>query len=107
VRRNKAVNTVLHPHRLADLDLLLTDALGLYGAHLSAGRVNPETIRAEWFMPRRPTDLVRVLQSALATGQIAPSLRSLLPPQPGYAALRQGLARYRELAARGGKSAEG
>src|SRR3954467_11719637 len=38
---------------LADLDLLLSDAFLLYGAHLLGGRVDPETLHPRWEANRR------------------------------------------------------
>lgn len=87
-----------------DLDLLMTDAYLVYGSHLLAGRVNPETIDPEWHARRREADLAGVLEEALREERIEESLEALLPPQPGYARLRQALERYRELAVEGGWS---
>ncbi len=87
---------------LVDLDLLLTDAFLIYGSHLLAGRVNPETIDPEWFANRREADLAAILHTALDSEQIEQTLKSLLPPQPGYARLQQALVHYRHLAENGG-----
>ena len=87
---------------LADLDLLLSDAFLVYGAHLLVGRVNPETIDPEWRANRRGADMAAVLTEALSSGRIREHLERLQPPQPGYARLRDALARYRAIAARGG-----
>jgi murein L,D-transpeptidase YcbB/YkuD len=92
----------VNPDRLVELDLLLTDAYLLYGYHLLAGKVNPETIDPEWFIARRKADLVPILQDALDSNQVESSLRSLLPSHTGYNALRRNLARYRFIAAKGG-----
>ncbi|MGB7055112.1 MAG: peptidoglycan-binding protein, partial [bacterium] len=102
VRTNQAQRKPYDPVRLADLDLLLTDAFLVYGAHLLAGRVNPETIDAQWKAYQREADLGQILQIALASNNIEQSLRDLLPLQPGYARLREKLAIYRTIAARGG-----
>jgi len=90
------------PDRWAELDLLLTDAFLVYGAHLFAGRVNPETLRPEWVSNRRTADIAVVLEAALASGNIAGSLEALDPPEVGYRRLREALARYRAVAAAGG-----
>jgi murein L,D-transpeptidase YcbB/YkuD len=101
VRKNQANKIPLNPRRLVDLDILFTDAFLVYGSHLLVGRINPETIDAEWLANRRQADLASVLQTALESGQIEETLNSLLPPQPGYARLKQALARYRDMAAKG------
>lgn len=88
----------------AELDLLLTDAFLVYASHLLSGRINPETIDPEWRANRRGSDLVPVLERALAggPGTIRATLDSLLPPQDGYYRLRSALERYRALAASDG-----
>jgi len=92
----------LSPEKLADLDLLLTDAFLIYSSHLLSGRVNPETIQAEWYAKSRKANLDRILQIALDAKQIESVLQSLLPPHPGYARLRQALVDHRRIAQKGG-----
>jgi L,D-transpeptidase YcbB len=89
-------------HRLAELDLLLTDAFLVYASHLAQGRVDPTTIHPEWTATRRGVDLVAELDMALATGAVGKVLDGLLPTHPGYARLRSTLADYRRVAGRGG-----
>ncbi|HEX9704103.1 MAG TPA: L,D-transpeptidase family protein [Gemmatimonadales bacterium] len=102
VRADAKRGPALAPDRRAELDLLLTDAFLVYGAHLLAGRVNPETLSPEWMSNRRSLDIAVVLEAALASGTIAGTLERLVPPQYGYRRLREALARYREVAAMGG-----
>ena len=102
VRADDKNGPTLAPDRWAELDLLLTDAFLVYGAHLLAGRVNPETLRPEWVSNRRVADIAAVLEAALASGSIAATLEALVPPQNGYRRLREALARYRTVVARGG-----
>lgn len=102
VRQNREERRPLNPGSLVDLDLLLTDAFLIYGSHLLAGRINPETIDPEWHANRREADLALALQSALESDRIEEGLKRFLPPQGGYARLRQALARYREISAKGG-----
>jgi L,D-transpeptidase YcbB len=90
------------PGRLAELDLLLTDAFLIYASHLSAGRVDPSTIHPEWSVRRQSLDLVAELDMALATGRVGERLEAMLPTHPGYARLRSALADYRRAAAQGG-----
>lgn len=92
----------LSPEKLADLDLLLTDAFLMYSSHLLSGRVNPETIQADWYAKGPNANLDRILQIALDAKQIENVLQSLLPREPGYARLRQALADYRRIAQKGG-----
>jgi len=87
---------------LADLDLLLTDAFLVYGAHLMSGRVNPETIDPEWHAARREADLTALLERSLSSGGPAKALRDLLPRHEGYGRLKRALTNYTDVAARGG-----
>jgi murein L,D-transpeptidase YcbB/YkuD len=90
------------PHLLADLDIALTDAFLVYGAHLAVGRVHPETIDTMWRAQLREIDMVAVLEDALSRGAVRSSLEALLPRHTGYRKLREALARYRDFVARGG-----
>jgi L,D-transpeptidase YcbB len=87
------------PDLLVDLDLLQTDAFLVYASHLTSGAVDPVTIDPEWLVerPDEERDIAGALDEAVRTGAVAPSLRSLAPPQPEYSRLKQSLARYREL----------
>jgi len=102
IRRDQEKKTPPKLESLIDLDLLLTDAFLLYGSHLLAGRIDPQTLKAVGGTDHKEVDLARVLQDALEANQLAAALQGLLPPHPAYARLRQALARYRDLAARGG-----
>lgn len=90
------------PDSLGQLDTLLTTVFFKYGSDVSRGRINPTTVDALWTAAPRTLDLVRLLDSGLASARLAAVLRTLPPPQPGYARLRGALARYRAIVARGG-----
>jgi murein L,D-transpeptidase YcbB/YkuD len=90
------------PRRLAELDLLLSDAFLLYGSHLLAGRVNPAGLDPRWEANRRVADLATVLEDALGSRKIARALQRLAPTDDGYQRLRDALARERAIAAEGG-----
>lgn len=87
---------------LVDLDLLLTDAFLLYASHLASGRVNPETMYAEWEAFSPDIDLAKVLQNALDSGRIKASLQAMIPNPAGYAKLREALAQYQQIRDKGG-----
>ena len=102
VRADARSGGVIVPDRLAELDLLLTDAFLAYGSHLLAGRVNPETLLLEWVANRRSADFASLLETALTSGDVAGALTRLAPPQLGFRRLREALVYHRELASRGG-----
>jgi L,D-transpeptidase YcbB len=102
VGESRASVRPFNPDSLVDLDLLLTDTFLIYASQLLSGRVNPETIDPEWHANRREVDLAERLETALAANQIQDTLKSFLPPQPGYTKLREELASYRDIAEKGG-----
>ena len=87
--------------RLADLDLLLTDAFITLGCHLSGGCVDPVTIKSQWFAKRSSVDVASVLEQALREKQIREAVMRLRPEQASYNKLRQALAIYRGLLVKG------
>jgi L,D-transpeptidase YcbB len=90
------------PAVFADLDLLLTDAFLIYASHLLHGRVDPETIRAEWYVKSQKADLGALLQTALDSNDVKKALENVTPHHEGYVGLRRVLAYYRGIAERGG-----
>ncbi len=90
------------PELWADLDLILTDAFLLFGSHLAAGRVNPETLHSDWKIKPDAVDLSAALDRAVSSGDIATALTRLGPAHQGYTDLREALARLRGLKAAGG-----
>jgi murein L,D-transpeptidase YcbB/YkuD len=101
IQQGAADGRTFLPEKLADLDLVLTDAFLVYAAHLLAGRVDPITIHAEWHVKGRKVNVVAILERALETGEIDKTLKGLFPSHPGYQRLRQALARYRTIAREG------
>ena len=89
------------PVRLADLDLLLTDAFITLGCHLSGGCVDPITIKSKWFAKRSSVDVASVLEQAIRKRQIREAVMRLRPEQASYDRLRQALAVYRSMLAKG------
>ena len=86
----------------ADLDLLLSDAFFLYASHLTAGRVNPQSVEPEWNVEGRGRNLIFLLNAALEHGHLAETLAGLPPARADYRLLRQALAAQRTIAAAGG-----
>lgn len=89
--------------RLVDLDVELTNTFLTLASHLAGGRLQPETLRVDWYTKPRNVDLDARLAAALAKeGDLRKTLQSFSPPHPDYDRLQQALARYKEIAARGG-----
>jgi L,D-transpeptidase YcbB len=92
------------PAALADLELLLTDALAAYGTHLAHGKVMPKEIMPEWNYTQLPTtaDSLAGLQKIVATDSLEVVLEKCKPSSTSYKLVRERLAFYRGLAAKGG-----
>lgn len=90
------------PDTLAELDLLATAAFFRFANDVAVGRVVPSVVDTVWAAASRSLDLVERLGVALDSGRVRASLLELAPSQPGAARLREALARYRDIAARGG-----
>jgi murein L,D-transpeptidase YcbB/YkuD len=93
-------NLIPDPAMVADLDVLLTDTFLLLSCHLSNGCINPIMLKAEWFAHNEKMDVTAVLEKSLEENRIKEALSDLTPKEKLYTRLRQGLARYRQLAAR-------
>jgi murein L,D-transpeptidase YcbB/YkuD len=88
----------------AEFDLLMTDAAVRLGYHLWFGKVDPVSFDSGWNLARRVPGLDPAveIERALATPDLAATLRAQRPTLRLYTELRRELARYREIAARGG-----
>ena len=92
----------IRPERLAELDVLLSDAFLRYCLDVRSGRSDPRDADPEWFVFADGLDHMGALEAALADDSLHTLLGTLYPPDPRYARLRQALATYRAIAARGG-----
>jgi len=91
------------PFRLAQLDLLLSDAFLFYAAHLTAGRVDPNLVHAgQWHARPRQADVRRLLSFSLENKCVAATLKGMVPAYAEYHRLREALQRYRLVSQIGG-----
>lgn len=94
----------LAPEQALDNDILFSDALILLGEHLLNGKVDGRDVEEKEGLAAGPppeVDVEYYLQ-LLRSGDLAERLYARAPRHPDYLALKQGLARYRQLAAQGG-----
>jgi murein L,D-transpeptidase YcbB/YkuD len=89
---------------LADLDVLLTDALIRLGYHVLFGKVDPEDLDPNWNLAREidDRDPGTVVGAIIEAGNIREEIERRRPQQPVYGRLKAALARYRELRKAGG-----
>lgn len=80
----------------------LADGLVRYAHDVRNGRMDPEDFPDLWRVRPAAWDPAPDLVQALAEGRLQAWLDSLPPRYSGYHALRRGLVRYREIAAKGG-----
>ncbi|NEX13462.1 MAG: murein L,D-transpeptidase [Prosthecochloris sp.] len=92
------------PFLKARYELLLTDAMFKLSYHLLHGKVDPEKLDSNWNLSEgvNGDGLAGMLRNALAGDSLAASIAQLRPKHPSYSSLKEGLARYRRLAADGG-----
>ena len=82
-------------------DLLLTDGLLRFVRDLRVGRPELRRLDRDVDLPVETFSPAVELESALRSDRLDSFLRSLAPPHPEYDRLKQGLARYRRIAAAG------
>lgn len=93
--------------RLVDLDVQLTYTFLTLASHIATGRLQPETLRIDWYTKPRNVDLDTHLAKVVdqgGEGEMEKVLRGLSPAAEDYDRLRRALARYREIEKQGGWS---
>ena len=85
------------PVKLANFELLLTDAFFLYARHLFSGRISPKIIDSGWVSNKRKVNLPFLLEDGLARDRIEEALSQLPPSHIGYIMLRKALSYYRSV----------
>ncbi|WP_296595081.1 L,D-transpeptidase family protein [Phenylobacterium sp.] len=80
----------------------LADGLLQYAHDVRIGRMDPDKFPELWQVRPAAYDPAPDLVKALADGRLQAWLDSLPPRYSGYVALKRGLVRYREIAAKGG-----
>lgn len=85
---------------LISLELLTTDAILTLGHHLSEGRIDPESIDPQWFIPKQSATMLEWLQGLEADADATPRsfLQAQLPRHAAYHTLVRRLALQREFA---------
>ncbi len=86
----------------AEADFALTAVALNYGSVMTKGQVDLNRIESDVDLPRPAIDLTLPLKQALKGNRLEPWLAGLSPTDPEYVRLKAGLARYRDIASRGG-----
>lgn len=92
------------PQLQVDVDILLTDALVRLGYHMRFGKVDPEALDPDWNLSRdlEGRDPVDIIQAAIDSQDLDTFIDHYAPHIPIYERLKAALARYREIASKGG-----
>ncbi len=97
-------NSPSSPFLKARYELLLSDAMFKVSYHLLHGKVDPEKIDSNWNLSggANGDGLAGALRNALAGDSLSVVISKLRPNHPKYTSLKEGLAKYRQIAANGG-----
>jgi murein L,D-transpeptidase YcbB/YkuD len=82
--------------KLYKADMLLTDAFFVMSVHLGKGRLLPDTTVADWRESKADSNIVDLLEQALAKNLVRPVLESMEPKQPEYHFLKLAMKKLRE-----------
>jgi len=90
--------------RLADLDLLLSDALARLVYHLRFGKTDPRDLYPDWRFSRTLglIDPIQAFETLIASEDLAEAVERYARQLPLYPRLREALMRYRAIEAAGG-----
>ncbi len=99
------LNSVLdafEPAKLAELELLLTDAFFSYGFHLSEGIVEPNPTNFDWHIKKSKKNLLKILETSLHSEKLEELVDILQPHHSGYLRLKSALLKYINIKYSGG-----
>ncbi|MGI9531026.1 L,D-transpeptidase family protein, partial [Lutimonas sp.] len=101
---NKSGKSKLNAKEKADLDLLMTDALILYAAHLLEGKLEQSNLRKSWDVERNegPSNPDSLLTVTLHNKRIKSVLEALKPNNYMYNLMKFHLKKLRKEASEGG-----
>ncbi|CAN5440186.1 L,D-transpeptidase family protein [soil metagenome] len=80
--------------KLASADLLLTDAFFTMAVHINKGRINADSLTAEWKANQLDTNIVSILNVVLEKNKIRSAIDSLEPQNIYYQALKLSLKNF-------------
>lgn len=88
--------------QLAEADVLLTASYAALGEDMLTGQVKPKAVNQSWFIDPQEENVDSSLVRNLRVEALDKSLATMRPADDDYGALRQQLARYRQILAKGG-----
>jgi L,D-transpeptidase YcbB len=88
--------------KLAELEVLFTDASFTMVQDLSVGRVNPKALHKDWHYQPKAFDAKTFLIESLADHKLVSELTVLIPTDDSYVRMRNAIKYYQDLADKGG-----
>ena len=85
-----------------EVDVWSTWAFMAYASDLADGVTDPKKITGTWGMRPSPVDPHKLLNDALASGDIPAAIAKVAPGHPEYVALKKALLDYQDMAKNGG-----
>lgn len=95
-------NGIPDSKKLAELDLLLSDAFFLYTTHLASGRVKIRSYQTDFIKEPILEKLPSILEEALEKENLLDVIENVKPADIGYKNLVIALNRYKEIVRQGG-----
>ncbi len=83
-------------NKLAEADLLLTDAFFTYCVHINKGRLNKDSLTREWHPQYVDTNLVQLLKTAIRHNSIGRTIHALEPKHREYQSMKQALSKFKQ-----------
>jgi murein L,D-transpeptidase YcbB/YkuD len=87
---------------LANADVMLTSAYVAYAADMLRGQVDPRSVAQAWHIGGQGQELDSALVHGIENASMDAALTAMAPQDRDYQLLKQGYARYQQLAAAGG-----
>ena len=83
--------------KLAELDLLLSDAFFSFGSHLAEGIVDPYSNNFNWYIKKPRKNLTKIFQTMLYDDDLKGFVDALQPHHSGYLRLKTALLKYMDI----------
>jgi len=83
--------------KLAELDLLLSDAFFSFGSHLSEGIVDPYYNNFNWYIKKPRKNLTKIFKTMLYDDNLKGFVDALQPHHSGYLRLKTALLKYMKI----------
>ncbi len=92
-----SVKESFNVNKLAQADLMFTDAFFQFAVHVSVGRMeNDSSLTRTWNLAKLDTDMIALLENALANNNLQKSFENLEPKRLEYQAIKKYMNAFRK-----------